>query len=93
MNIFDELLAILPRELRATVDAALASDRFESFGDLVLEALYGWQDGEFLRSAKLDHLRAMIDEAETGPTYSSDEVFAELRARIAARRSGLAAAE
>lgn len=93
MSIFDELLAILPGELRDTVKTAVASDRFESFSDVLLEALYRWQDSELLREAKLQKLRDMLEEAEAGPSYSSDEVFAEIRARIASRQDGLAAAE
>jgi Arc/MetJ-type ribon-helix-helix transcriptional regulator len=93
MTVFDELLSILPRDLREAIDVAVASDRYDSFGDVLLEALYRWNDGEILRNAKLEQLRGMIAEAEAGPTYSSDEVFAELRARIAERQARMAAAE
>ena len=93
MSIFDELLSILPRDLRDTIDGAVASDRYEAFGDVLLHALYLWKDGEILRHAKLEQLREMIAEAEAEPTHSSDEVFAELRARVAERQARMQAAE
>ena len=93
MTIFDELRSNLPQELREAVDAAMADGRFETFSELLLAALWEWHGTEVNREAHLNRLRRLIDEAREGPTYSSDEVFAELNARIAARQARLAAAE
>lgn len=93
MTIFDELRAILPQELRDAVDAAIADGRFETFSELLLTALWEWHGTEVNRQAHVDRIRRLVEEAREGPTYSSDEVFADLRARIAARQAGLAAAE
>lgn len=93
MTIFDELRAILPQELRDAVDAAIADGRFETFSELLLAALWEWHGTEVNRQAHVDRIRRLVEEAREGPTYSSDEVFADLRARIAARQARLAAAE
>jgi Arc/MetJ-type ribon-helix-helix transcriptional regulator len=93
MTPFDDLLSILPRELREAVDAAIAEGRFESFSEVLLTALHEWHSTEINREAHLQRMRRLIDEAREGPTYSSDEVFAELRERIAMRQARLAAAE
>lgn len=93
MTIFDELRAILPQELREAVDAAIADGRFETFSELLLAALWEWHGTEVNRQAHLDRIRRLVEEAREGPTYSSDEVFADLRMRIAARQARLAAAE
>lgn len=93
MTIFDELRAILPQELRDAIDTAIAEGRFETFSELLIAALWEWHGTEVNRQAHLDRIRRLVDEAREGPTYSSDEVFADLRARIAARQARLAAAE
>jgi Arc/MetJ-type ribon-helix-helix transcriptional regulator len=93
MTIFDELRAILPQELRDAVDAAIADGRFETFSELLLAALWEWHGTEVNQQAHVDRIRRLVEEAREGPTYSSDEVFADLRARIAARQARLAAAE
>jgi Arc/MetJ-type ribon-helix-helix transcriptional regulator len=93
MTIFDELRAILPQELRDAIDAAIAAGRFETFSELLIAALWEWHGTEVNRQAHVDRIRRLVEEAREGPTYSSDEVFADLRARIAARQARLAAAE
>jgi Arc/MetJ-type ribon-helix-helix transcriptional regulator len=93
MTIFDELRAILPQELRDAIDAAIADGRFETFSELLIAALWEWHGTEVNRQAHVDRIRRLVEEAREGPTYSSDEVFADLRARIAARQARLAAAE
>lgn len=93
MTLFEELFSILPSELRQTIDAAVASGRFEGFSDVLLTALHEWQNAEIAREAHLQRLRAMIEEADKGATLPAEEVFAELRDMIAARQARLAAAE
>lgn len=93
MALFEELFSILPRELREAVDEAIADGRFSSFSDVLLTAMHEWHSTEVNREAHLQRMRRLIDEAREGPTYSSDEVFAELRERIATRQVRLAAAE
>ena len=85
MNAIADIKRTLPQDLQDAMDAAVAEGRFESNGDILLDALYLWLDEETLRQAKLQKLRDLIAEGEKGPYYDGAEVMAELRARMMER--------
>lgn len=90
MNAIADIKSALPRDLQEAMDAAIAEGRFESNGEIVLDALYLWLDGEMLRRAKLQKLRELIAEGEEGPMLDGPTAMADLRRRMAerAKRSG-----
>lgn len=90
MNAIADIKHTLPKDLQDAMDTAIHQGRFESNGDILLQALYLWLDEETLRAAKLQKLRELIAEGEQGPSLDGETVMAELRERFAerARRSG-----
>ena len=85
MGKLDKMLETLPRDLRQRLDSAVENGRYETRGEILLDALYLWHDQESLREAKLANLKEMLAEAESGPYFPAEEVFAELRERAAFR--------
>lgn len=88
MGKLDKILDTLPQDLREKLDAAVEEGRYETRGEILLDALYLWHDQESLREVKLANLKAMIAEARSGPYYPAEQVFAELRERAAAHAAG-----
>ncbi len=90
MNAVADIKRALPQELQDAMDAAIAEGRFESNGDILLDALYLWLDEETLRQAKLQKLRDLIAEGEEGPYLDGPAAMAELRKRMVekAKQSG-----
>ena len=68
------------------MDDLIASGRYNSKSEIVRDGLRAIEDRERLRELKLQDLRAAIQEGEdSGPGIPAEEVFAEMRARIAAK--------
>ena len=84
MGKLDKILEHLPADLTEKLQAAVDDGRYETKGDIVLDAIYLWHDRECLREVKLAKLKALIADARNGPYYPAEEVFAELRERVAA---------
>ena len=87
MGKFDKILDHLPGDLNESLQAAIDDGRYQSKAEILLDAIHLWQDQETLREAKLARLKALLAEAEDGPYYPAEQVFEELRQRIAARAS------
>ncbi len=84
MGKLDKFFEHLPADLSEKLESAIEDGRYGAKADIVLDALYLWYDQECLREVKLEKLKALVAEARNGPYYSAEEVFAELRERVAA---------
>lgn len=91
MNAIADIKRALPQDLQDAMDAAIAEGRFESNGDILLDALYLWLDEEMLRQAKLAKLRDLIAEGEQGPYLDGHATMSALRKRMV-ERAGLSGA-
>ena len=70
------------------MDDLIASGRYNSKSEIVRDGLRAIEDRERLRELKLQDLRDAIQEGiDSGPGIPAEEVFAEMRARIAAKIS------
>jgi len=68
------------------MDDLIASGRYNSKSEIVRAGLRAIEDRERLRELKLQDLRDAIQEGiDSGPGIPAAEVFAEMRARIAAK--------
>ena len=68
------------------MDDLIASGRYNSKSEIVRDGLRAIEDRERLRELKLQDLRDTIQEGiDSGPGIPAAEVFAEMRARIAAK--------
>jgi len=68
------------------MDDLIASGRYNSKSEIVRDGLRAIEDRERLRELKLQDLRDAIQAgADSGPGIPAEEVFAEMRARIAAK--------
>lgn len=81
----------------ALAERLVASGRFDSVGDVVMHAFSLLEDEEAARDARLAKLHAHIAEGladiEAGRTVPAEEVFAELRRRVADHHGSRDAAE
>lgn len=85
MGKLDKILDNLPGRLGEKLQAAVDDGRYESKADILLDAIHLWNDQETLRQARITELKALISEAEQGPYYPAEQVFEELRQRVARR--------
>jgi len=68
------------------MDDLIASGRYNSKSEIVRDGLRAIEDRERLRELKLQGLRDAIQEGiDSGPGIPAAEVFAEMRARVAAK--------
>lgn len=68
------------------MDDLIASGRYNSKSEIVRDGLRAIEDRERLRELKLQDLREAIqDGIDSGPGIPAEEVFAKMRARIAAK--------
>lgn len=68
------------------MDDLIASGRYNSKSEIVRDGLRAIEDRERLRELKLQNLRdAIQDGIDSGPGIPAEEVFAKMRARIAAK--------
>ncbi len=81
----------------ALAERLVASGRFDSVGEVVMHAFRLLEDQEAAREARLAKLHAHIAEGladiEAGRTVPAEEVFAELRRRVADHHGSRDAAE
>ena len=80
---------ILQRESEAFIDRMLETGRFATASDVVLEALLALEDAQAAADARRARVEAKImaglADLDAGRSRPADEVFAELRARLASR--------
>lgn len=83
MGKLERITVTMPEEMAAKLRAAVASGEYATTSEIVREALRDWSDEQERKEAALARLRAMIDEADAGPSYPAEQVFAEIRALVA----------
>lgn len=74
---------VIGDHFEAFVKAQVQQGRYASASEVIRDGLRALEEREQLRAAKLESMRAAIQEGiDSGPGIPADEVFAELRARI-----------
>ena len=84
MSSIERITISLPAELAATLRASVEDGDYASTGEIVREALRDWQRAREHEQRDLEALREAIRIGdESGPGIPAEDVFAELRQRIA----------
>lgn len=74
---------VIGDHFEAFVKSQVQQGRYASASEVIRDGLRALEEREQLRAAKLESMRAAIQEGiDSGPGIPADEVFAELRARI-----------
>ena len=77
----------LTPELEALIAAKVKSGRYQTASEVVREALRVFEEREWLRERKIEALqKEILAGLESGPSVSAEEVFQELREKLAARQ-------
>jgi len=84
MSKLERITVTMPEEMAAKLRAAVETGAYATTSEIVREALRDWADEQERREAALAKLRAEIAKGLEGPLYDGEEVFAELRERVAA---------
>ena len=83
MDDIKTITAAVSEDMADRLDAAVASGDYATTGEVVREALGKWADEDDRRKEALARLRAMIEEAQKGPSVDGPTFMAELRAQYA----------
>lgn len=83
MGKLERLTVTMPEEMAAKLRAAVDRGEYATASEVVREALRDWNDEQDRRVAAVERFRQMLDEADAGPSYPADEVFAEIRQLVA----------
>lgn len=83
MGKLERITVTMPEEMAAKLRAAVEAGEYATTSEIVREALRDWSDEQDRKQASLERMRALIAEADAGPSYPADQVFAELRAFVA----------
>ena len=82
----ERMTITMPAELAETLRQTVAGGEYASTSEVVLEALRDWTRRRDAERQYLEALRAAIRAGlDSGPSLPADQVFAELRARYAAK--------
>ena len=86
MPAVERMTITMPAELAETVRKTVAGGEYASASEVVREALRDWTRQRDAEHRDLEALREAIKAGlDSGPGISADQVFAELRARYAAK--------
>ena len=86
MPAVERLTITMPAELAETLRQTVAGGEYASTSEVVREALREWTRRRDVERQDLEALRAAIKAGlDSGPGLPADQVFAELRARYAAK--------
>jgi antitoxin ParD1/3/4 len=83
MGKLERITVTMPEEMAAKLRAAVDTGEYATTSEIVREALRDWADEQAKRHTALERVRALIAEADAGPSYPAEQVFAELRAFVA----------
>ena len=85
MGAYEKITVALPAELAAELRQSVDDGQYITQSDIVHEALRDWSRLQQAEKRKVERLRQLIDEGDrSGPSIPAEQVYAELRARIAA---------
>lgn len=86
MPAVERMTITMPAELAETLRQTVAGGEYASTSEVVREALREWTRRRDVERQDLEALRAAIRAGlDSGPALPADQVFAELRARYAAK--------
>ncbi|MBB1499752.1 type II toxin-antitoxin system ParD family antitoxin [Paracoccus sp. MC1862] len=86
MPAVERMTITMPTELAETLRQTVAGGEYASTSEVVREALRDWTRRRDAERQDLEALRAAIRAGlDSGPSLPADQVFAELRARYAAK--------
>ncbi len=86
MPAVERMTITMPAELAETLRQTVAGGEYASTSEVVREALREWTRRRDAERQDLEALRAAIRAGlDSGPALPADQVFAELRARYAAK--------
>lgn len=86
MPAVERMTITMPAELAETLRQTVAGGEYASTSEVVREALREWTRRRDVERQDLEALRAAIKAGlDSGPGLPADQVFAELRARYAAK--------
>lgn len=83
MSKLERVTVTMPEQMAAKLRAAVDAGEYATTSEIVREALRDWSLYQERRQAAVERLRQMLVEAEAGPSYPAEQVFAELRQRVA----------
>jgi antitoxin ParD1/3/4 len=92
MSDFERMSVLLPADLIRAVREAVDGKRYAAENDVLIDALQDWEVKQRLRAAKLERLKALIQEGiDSGSAPLArdemEQVKQEGRAILAARRA------
>ncbi len=91
MAAIERISITLPAEMAASLRHTVEGGQYASTSEIVREALREWSRRRDDELRDLEALRQAVKIGdESGPSVPADEVFAELRRMIAARRAAVA---
>ena len=86
MPAVERMTITMPAEMAETLRQTVAGGEYASTSEVVREALREWTRRRDAERQDLEALRAAIRAGlDSGPSLPADQVFAELRARYAAK--------
>ena len=86
MHAVERMTITMPAELAETLRQTVAGGEYASTSEVVREALREWTRRRDVERQDLEALRVAIRAGlDSGPALPADQVFAELRARYAAK--------
>lgn len=86
MSAIERMTITMPAEMAATLRQTVAGGEYASTSEVVREALREWTRARDIERRDLESLREAIQAGlNSGPGIPAEEVFAELRARYAAK--------
>lgn len=86
MPAVERMTITMPAELAETLRQTVAGGEYASTSEVVREALREWTRRRDVERQDLEALRVAIRAGlDSGPALPADQVFAELRARYAAK--------
>lgn len=83
MSQLERITVTMPEEMAAKLRAAVQRGDYATTSEVVREALRDWSDYQDRRQAGIERLKQMVAEAEEGPSYPAEQVFAEIRQYVA----------